>query len=66
MKFFNYRPDWATARDECAVPVGEECWYCHQPIQPADEGVLMPHVESDEVADWKPWHLRCFRKALGI
>lgn len=67
MRFFTngtWRPREASII-EIRTPVGEACGSCGAAIQADDCGVSMVHVEVDGGA-YRPWHLACFRRALGI
>lgn len=46
------------------TPVGETCTYCSAPIKEGDVGIVMPHVGA--TVEERPWHITCFRSALGI
>jgi len=50
---------------EVPVPVGEHCLACSQPIEADDCGVSMEHADESGTA-YRPWHLSCFRRTLGI
>ena len=67
MKFFSngtWRPR-AQEIVEIPTPVGECCLACGKPIQVDDCGVSMVHMDASCNA-YRPWHLACFRDALGI
>ena len=67
MRFFTngtWRPRMDTIA-EIPTPVGEGCIACDAPIQADDCGVSMIYMGPDGDA-YRPWHLACFRKALGI
>ena len=67
MKFFTngtWRPR-VTTIDEVPTPVGATCLACGHAIQTDDCGVLMIHVDASGDA-YRPWHLVCYRAALGI
>lgn len=67
MRFFTngtWRPR-AAALVEIPTPVGEPCLACGAPIEADDCGVSMVHMD-DRVDAYRPWHLACFRRALGI
>lgn len=67
MKFFSngtWRPRSAEIA-ETSTPVGEHCLVCEAAIQTDDCGILMLHMGEHGDA-YRPWHLACFRKALGI
>jgi hypothetical protein len=49
---------------EVATPIGEPCLSCNVAIKEGDVGLIMPHV--GETVEEKPWHITCFRLALGI
>jgi hypothetical protein len=67
MKFFSngtWRPG-ALEIEEVPTPIGEHCLSCGAAIQADDCGVSMMHMgASGDV--YRPWHLACFRRALGI
>ena len=67
MKFFTngtWRPR-LEAIQQIPTPVGESCLACDAPIAADDCGVSMIHMGVDGDA-YKPWHLACFRRSLGI
>ena len=67
MKFFSngaWRPAVDTI-EEIATPIGEPCLACEAPICAEDCGVSMVHM-SERGNAYRPWHLACFRDALGI
>lgn len=67
MKFFTngtWRPR-AHAIVEIPTPVGENCRVCGKAIHADDCGISMVHMEESGDTYW-PWHLACFREALGI
>ena len=67
MRFFTngtWRPV-AAEIVEIATPVGARCLACGAAIQAEDCGVSMVHMDGSGDA-YRPWHLACFRKALGI
>lgn len=66
MKFFTngtWRPN--AALEQVPAPVGERCLDCNLKIHAEDCGVLMIHM-SEEGDAYRPWHLSCFRRMLGI
>lgn len=67
MRFFTngtWQPR-STSIAEIPIPVGVPCRSCEAPIQPDDCGVSMIHMD-DHAETYRPWHLACFRRALGI
>lgn len=57
--------------DQVDTPVGEKCMACGKVIEPDDCGVSMIHSDAMIGAAlggdaYRPWHLACFRRALGI
>lgn len=67
MKFFS-NGTWRPRPDEIAkipTPVGERCLACDVAIQADDCGVSMVHMGEGGNA-YRPWHLTCFRRSLGI
>ena len=67
MKFFSngtWRPRFREIA-EIPTPVGEGCLACGAAIQADDCGVSMVHMAASGDA-YRPWHLACFRAALGI
>lgn len=67
MRFFSdgtWRPRAATI-SEIPAPVGEVCLGCGAPIQAADCGVSLVHMDASGDT-YRPWHLACFRRVLGI
>ena len=67
MKFFS-NGTWSPRVKEIAkipTPVGESCLACGAAIQADDCGVSMVHMDASGNA-YRPWHLACFRDALGI
>jgi hypothetical protein len=67
MKFFTngtWRPRVDTI-EQIPTPVGKSCLACGQAIQADDCGVSMVHMSTSGDA-YRPWHLACFRAALGI
>jgi hypothetical protein len=67
MKFFGngtWRPR-SPAIEEVPTPVGARCLACGAVIQDGDCGVSMIHMGVSGDA-YRPWHLACFRDALGI
>ena len=67
MRFFTngtWRPR-ALAIEEIPTPVGASCLACGKPIDAEDCGVSMVHMDVSGDA-YRPWHLSCFHKALGI
>ena len=67
MRFFTngtWRPR-LDASAEIPTPVGERCLACDAAIMADDCGVSM--IYMSEAGDaYRPWHLACFRRALGI
>jgi hypothetical protein len=57
--------------EQIETPVGEKCLACCRPIEVDDCGISMLHADAT-VGDissgdaYRPWHLACFRRALGI
>jgi len=67
MRFFTngtWRPR-LTAIEEIPAPVGERCLACGAPICTDDCGISMVHMDASGDTH-RPWHLACFRAALGI
>ena len=67
MRFFTngtWRP-LSLAIEEIPTPVGESCLACGKPIDAEDCGVSMVHMSESGDA-YRPWHLGCFHKDLGI
>lgn len=67
MRFFTngtWRPR-STAIAEIPTPVGECCLACGAAIGADDCGISMVHMDASGDA-YRPWHLACFRDALGI
>ena len=67
MKFFSngtWRPR-AREIEEVPTPVGASCLVCGAAIQTDDCGVSMVHMGEGGNA-YRPWHLACFRDALGV
>ena len=50
---------------EVPAPVGESCLSCASPIGEEDCGLLIVHMGAQGDA-YRPWHLACFRRSLGI
>ena len=50
---------------EIPTPVGASCLACGAAIQADDCGVSMVHMDASDAA-YRPWHIACFRDALGI
>ena len=67
MRFFSNGTWLPRVREiaEIPTPVGERCLECGAAIQVDDCGVSMLHMDVRDVA-YRPWHLACFREALGI
>jgi hypothetical protein len=73
MKFFT-NGTWSPRTpqiEQVATPVGDACLACGKTIGADDCGVLMIHADArmaDAVSGdgYRPWHLSCFRRALGI
>jgi hypothetical protein len=52
--------------DRVETPVGEECLFCHETIQPTDRGVLIPHMGLVN-ATIEPAHIECLvRNTSGL
>ena len=67
MRFFT-NGTWRPRLDAIAqipVPVGECCLACGKAIQADDCGVSMAHMDTSGDT-YRPWHLACFRRSLGI
>lgn len=67
MRFFTngtWRPRSAVIT-EIPTPVGERCLACGEAIATEDCGVSMVHMDASGNA-YRPWHLACFRRSLGI
>ena len=67
MKFFS-NGTWSPRAKEIAeipTPVGESCLACGAAIGADDCGVSMVHMDASGNA-YRPWHLACFRRSLGI
>ena len=47
------------------TPVGEDCLACGAAIHLDDCGVSMIYMSTCGDA-YRPWHLACFRRSLGI
>jgi hypothetical protein len=65
MKIFGRAIGCGGCIPEIATPVGDACLRCGLPIKEGDVGFVMPHM-TEEVTVERPWHLACFRLALGI
>ena len=53
--------------EQIPTPIGELCLACRVEIEADDCGVSMVHMyDARGGADYRPWHLACFRRALGI
>ena len=68
MKFFTngtWRP--RLGLEQVATPVGEACLACGLPVEADDCGVSMVHMGEVGIgAAYRPWHLACFRRSLGV
>lgn len=51
--------------EQIDTPVGESCLACGAAIQADDCGVSMIHMSAHGDA-YRPWHLACFRRSIGI
>lgn len=48
------------------TPVGEECLWCHEPIEEGDRGITMMEVVEVGHARTMPLHIECdFRQVMG-
>jgi hypothetical protein len=73
MKFFSngtWQPRSAEI-EQIDTPVGERCLACGKAIEADDYGVSMIHMDvplSSALSGdaYRPWHLACFQRALGI
>ncbi len=73
MKFFS-NGTWEPRSPEIEqveTPIGECCLACGKAIEPDDCGVSMIYSDTTIGAvlsgdAYRPWHLACFRRALGI
>lgn len=65
MKIFGRTIGCGTCIPQVDTPVGEACLRCGVPIKAGDVGILMPHTLDLDCVE-KPWHISCFRAALGI
>lgn len=57
--------------EQIATPIGDRCLACSKAIEAGDCGVSMIHSDVTIGAAlngdaYRPWHLACFRSALGI
>jgi hypothetical protein len=64
VKVFGRTVGCGTCLPAVDTPVGETCLRCGVAIKADDVGVVMPYVAETVVE--RPWHLTCFREALGI
>ncbi len=67
MRFFSngaWRPRDPMIK-QVTTPVGEACLACGAAIEADDCGISMVHMDIRTDA-YRPWHLACFRRALGI
>jgi hypothetical protein len=67
MRFFTngtWRPSTPEI-EEVPTPIGEHCLACGTAIRDGDCGVSMVHMDVSG-ATYRPWHLACFRRSLGI
>jgi hypothetical protein len=67
MRFFtngSWRPRGPEI-EQIATPVGEACLACGEAIQADDCGVSVVHLGWQSDA-YRPWHLACFQRSLGI
>lgn len=53
------------AIEEVPTPIGECCVACGGRIQIDHCGVALMHADA-EGEEYRPWHLACFRRAIGI
>jgi len=63
MRWFG-NPWGAPMNDDCehvAVPVGDPCSRCDEPIQITDRGVLMWHIDAGG-GQYRPLHYACFMR----
>jgi hypothetical protein len=68
MKFFT-NGTWEPRSPEIVrvkTPEGVPCLACGKPIGLGDCGVLMIYSDAQFSGEYRPWHLACFRSALGI
>jgi hypothetical protein len=49
--------------EHVAAPVGDACAACLHGIGGADQGVIIPTLDSDH---GQPWHLDCFMREIGV
>jgi hypothetical protein len=51
--------------EHAPTPLGEPCGWCREPIEEADNGLLIPHVERNYTME-RPHHIECFiRETAG-
>ncbi len=48
-----------------AVPIGQVCPLCRQPIKSDDRGVLIPHLAQKGGWVDQAWHISCFHDMLA-
>jgi hypothetical protein len=48
------------------TPVAEDCFFCHEPIAPNDQGYMMPFHDDGEGFKRVFAHKRCQHRSLGI
>ena len=49
-----------------AVPVGQLCAWCDEPITSADDGYVIPHLDADSTVTERPFHVECnIRQVVG-
>lgn len=66
MRFFT-NGTWRPRGDimEIPTPIGDVCLACGAAIQADACGVSMLHMNTG-IDIYRPWHLACLRRALGI
>ena len=71
MKIFGRSVGCGNCIPSVDTPIGETCARCSVPIKAGDVGIVMPHMGAGvqfgtHAVEELPWHIACFRAALGI
>lgn len=56
---------WVCApADHIETPVKELCMLCEKPIEPTDQGLMVPYVPACGPVRGEPWHRECFLRSI--
>lgn len=68
MKFFGRRHPYPAydQGDPVATPLGATCGHCDEPIEPGDDGWILPYIGDPGDPPWLAYHRACnLRNVIG-